>query len=216
MKTLLSFLIFLFFMNGCSMKLPPNEWQIQSSTAFESYTKNFLSDKDALANSDLKRSIEHAKSSADLSSLARVYLGACALNKAVGIDDDCEQYKAIEELIDDASLKSYYALLQMRYQDVDVNLLPKAYKGFYTVIEAEEYSKGFNELLNAPLSSQLIANALIKEHLHEAQIEQLIANASHYGYRKAVLFWLNHLEKTTLDKEKKEIVRKKIVILTKK
>lgn len=215
MRNIFYLFIVLLFMNACSMKTPPNDWQIQSSISFNSYTKNFLQGDDAIAKSDLKRAIAHAKSSADISSLARIYLGTCALNKSIGIIDTCHDYKMVEELTNDSSLKTYYAFLEMQHQDVDINLLPKQYKHFFKYISLKEYSKAISSIKDAPISSQLIAHSLIKEHLNEEQIENILDNASFYGYKKAVIYWLENLEKITTDENKKEISRKKILILTK-
>lgn len=214
MRNIFYFLTVLLFMNACSMKTPPNDWQIQSSVAFNSYTKNFLQGDDAIAKSDLKRAIAHAKSSADISSLARIYLGTCALNRSVGIIDTCHDYQIIEDLINDSSLKTYYAFLMLHYQDVDINLLPKPYKSFFKYISLKEYSKAISSIKDAPISSQIIAHSLIKEYLNEEEIENILDKASYYGYKKAVIYWLEYLEKTTTDENKKEISRKKIMILT--
>jgi hypothetical protein len=81
--------IFLLQFNGCSFKTPQNKWQFKSVNAFSAYTKNFLSAKDTLAKDDLKRAVNHAKQSANLSQLARIYLGECALNISVGLKDNC-------------------------------------------------------------------------------------------------------------------------------
>ena len=99
------------FFGACSFKTPPNQWQHKSANAFNTYVKDFMHGEDSLAKSDLKRAIKHAKKSSDLTTLARVYLGKCALNISVGIDDKCEEYKNISHLVEDEELLNYYSVI---------------------------------------------------------------------------------------------------------
>jgi hypothetical protein len=198
------------------MQLPPNQWQIQSANAFESYTKNFLAGHDAVAAGDLKRAIAHAKAGGDFESLARIYLGMCALRISVGRPDVCSEYQEIAEFTSDPSLKNYYALLQNTTDAMEPSLLPTPYKSFALHLQKNEYDSAFTSLEDAPLSSKLIGAALLKEHLDRTQVENILESASFYGYKKSVLYWLSVLEELSESTSEKEAIRKKIEILKRK
>lgn len=212
--SLITFIVLL--TSGCSTKLPPNQWQIQSAAAFESYANNFLRGYDSVAANDLRRSLEHAKAGGDFESLARIYLGMCALNISVGLQDDCGAYLEIEEFANDSSLKSYYALLQKKTDTMEPSLLPDAYKNFALHLQKEDYASAFTALEDTPISSKLIGAALLKEHLEVAQIENILQRASFYGYKKSLLYWLGVLEELSESTSEKESIRKKTEILRKK
>ncbi|MDY0121868.1 MAG: hypothetical protein RBR54_07975 [Sulfurimonas sp.] len=205
-----------YFLAGCSFQSPPNEWQYKSSNAFESYTKSFLQDKQLLAKNDLVRAQEHARMSADLTMLARVYLGKCALNRAVGIEDSCQEYLELHSLVEDRSLRSYYALLQKEMTQESIAHLPKRYHDFAYAHTSKEYNKAFESILSMePISSQLIAASLLGEHLTLEQKEKILTLSSFYGYKKASLFWLEQIKATTQDAKMIEQIEKKITILKK-
>ena len=209
--SLLAFILLLG--SGCSMQLPPNQWQIQSANAFESYTKNFLAGHDAVATGDLKRAIAHAKAGGDFESLARIYLGMCALRISVGRPDKCSEYQEIAEFTSDPSLKNYYTLLQNNTEAIEPSLLPRPYNSFAEHMQKKEYALAFASLEDAPISSKLIGAALLKEHLSIAQAENILERASFYGYKKSVLYWLGVLEELNESTSEKEAIRKKIEIL---
>lgn len=177
--------------SACSFKTPVNAWQHKSADAFHSYVKEFMSGEDNLAKDDLRRAIKHAKKSADLTSLARVYLGKCALNISVGIEDKCEEYKSISSLVDDEELSNYYAVITKTS-----TLNPD------TILDT---TKATSILLNG---------ALTKEELSDEQRAKLLKLASYHGYKKAVLFWLEESEKHTHDKSKKEFYKEKIEVIS--
>lgn len=212
-KLMISILI-LGLLSGCSFKSKPNEWKYKSINAFSSYMKNFLSSDEALAKSDLSRAIEHAKSSADLTQLSRIYLGECALNISVGIDDKCKNYKELSDLVNDKSLESYYLFIRSNIGQNDLLTLDSNYRNFSEYMIKKEYEKAKKELLNMDkISSKLLAASLIKDQLNFDEVDELIKSASFYGYKKSVIFWLKvQKSKTTLESVKKAI-DKKIKIL---
>ncbi|WP_321777383.1 hypothetical protein [Sulfurimonas sp.] len=205
----LSLLIF----NACSFKTPPNQWQYQSSNAFNSYTKNFLESNEALAKNDLSRSIKHAKKSADLTMLARVYLGECALNISVGIKDRCKSYTGISDVVKDEGLDAYYNFITL--QNIKPKNLDAKYKNFASYINNSQFKKAQLELSNInSVNSKLLCASLIKEHLDSSSREEMIKTASFHGYKKSVLFWLNEEKEKTRDEEKRIILSKKIKIMS--
>ena len=199
---------------SCSIKTPKNEWQYKSANAFSSYTKNFLSDNNALAQNDLQRAIKHAKQSADLTQLAKVYLGECALHISVGEDTKCHRYKNISELLDNKELDAYYDFITLAFKKNTIGNLPQHYKKFAIHLKNSEYTKA-NENIFAMSkeSSSLLAGALIKNHIDEKTRNHLIQTASFHGYKKAVLFYLHEKSKTLQNEKSIQDIEKKIAIL---
>lgn len=211
MKNILIILIFI--LSGCSFKTPANQAQYETVNAFSSYTKNFLSANDSIAKNDINRAISHAKKSADFNALARIYLGECALNISVGIDDNCKKYLTIKELlVDDGTLKSYYSFISSK--TVKNDKLPKIYKTFNTHLNLKEYNYAYEDILKIDNAvSQLLLASLIRKHLNKIQISKIIEIASFHGYKKSILFWLNELRNITKDESLKKRITKKIEII---
>ncbi len=210
--TLAIFLISTF--SACSFKTPPNQWQHKSINAFSSYTNNFLSSKETLAKNDLKRATEHAKSTADLSSLARIYLGVCALNISVGIDDRCLKYQDLRPTLKSDSLEAYYALLTSNTKPDNIVLLPTQYQDFAQNLLDTQYSIANEDARNIKkTTSKIFAGALLKEHIQEETIRDIIKSSSLHGYKKSVLYWLERLKHISKDKNEIEIINKKIEVI---
>ena len=214
-KFLIFFFLFLIF-SGCSFKIPQNQWQFKSANAFSSYTKNFLSAKDNIAKNDLQRAIKHAKQSADLTQLSRIYLGKCALNISLGIEDSCQEYVAMSNLVDDKELKAYYALLTYNLTKEQIELLPDDYKDYAKFLLIKDFNGVKEEILTMnKVTSKLLATALIHKSIDNDFREKILHLVSFYGYKKVVLFYLNEIGKNTKDKRKRGKIEKKISILSK-
>ena len=207
-------LLFILLLSACSFKTPQNEWQYKSANAFNSYTKNFLASNDVLAKSDLDRAIKHAKKSADLTELAKIYLGECALHISVGKSSTCREYQDISELVQSEELGAYYAFIALHVEKREIEFLPQAYREFALHVEKGEYEKAELTLLHVekPISTLLCAS-LIRERVTNETKEKMIELASFNGYKKVALFWLHELLKTTSDAKRRENIKKKISIL---
>jgi len=210
-------IISLFILSGCSLQSPVNKAQYAASNAFNSYTKNFLSDNNLIAKSELHRAINNAKLSADLDALARIYLGQCALNISVGIEDKCQNYKNIKELIDSNNLDNYCKLITLEVQDIQIDKLPITYKKFTKYLNDKNYNKAYQEILKMDSEvSQLISASLIRKYLDRNQINKIIKISSYHGYKKSNLFWLKELRNTTVDDSENKKLTKIISILESK
>jgi len=206
-------LIVILFFNACSFKTAQNMWQKKSTNAFNSYTKNFLSDNN-MAKNDLQRAIKHAKQSANLTQLARVYLGKCALNISVGIEDNCKEYLNIADVVQNNRLDAYYNFITKSLKDTQIKFLPHYYQEYSKNIERKKFRDANKNIITMPrITSTLLSGVLIKENLEDSSREKIIQLASFYGYKKAVLFWLNEEKKYTKDSKKIEYLNKKISIL---
>ena len=204
----------LLLLSACSFKSPPNQWQYKSTSAFDSYTKNFLSSNDALAKNDLSRAIKHAKNSADLTMLARVYLGECALNISVGIKDRCEDYKSIKDLVNSEKLDAYYNFITLNLGEAQLLQLDSAYKDFASYLSKKDFINAENEIsgISKP-TSKLLAASLMRTSLSTKTRQEIIDVASFYGYKKSVLFWLNEAKENSTNKSERKSLAKKISIL---
>jgi len=209
--SILFFTLLLF--NACSFKQPPNDWQYKSASAFESYTKNFLSSHDRIAEADLKRAINHAKDGADLKTLSHIYLAKCALNISVGIKDKCKEFQEISTLQKDTATDAYFSFIQLK-DDYDISKLDRSYQSFASKLKLQDYKAANKAILKiSKPTSKLLAAALIRDRLTVQTREQMINTASYYGYKKSALFWLNEkLVYTEDDKEKERLIKKIQVI----
>jgi len=211
-KYLLFISILLF--TSCSFKTPPNLWQHKSANAFHSYTQDFLSKNDNMATNDLQRAIKHAKQSADLTQLARVYLGKCALNISVGVEDSCQEYLNIADVVQSDRLDAYYSFITKSIVDKQIDFLPQYYQEYIKNIKKKDFIEANKNILSMPkITSTLLCAVLIKENLEQDSRAKITKLASFYGYKKAVLFWLNEQKKYTQDRKEKEYLEKKISIL---
>ena len=207
-------LLFLLFSGGCSFKSPPNAWQYKSTQSFESYKQNFLKGNDFLAAHDLKKAIKEAKSSSDLSQLASVYLGKCALNKAVGLTDNCKEFQKLQTLVPSKKVLHYYLFLQKDFTRLDPALLPSRYENFAKALKNKDIEQA-NETLQKMKdpTSMMLALSLLGKNTTKKSIETALQKASFYGYKKGVLHLLREIEKREEDPNKKAVLKKKIEIL---
>jgi len=199
MKKSLIFIAFITFFVGCSTSTPPNQWQYKSTTAFNSYKENFLKQNLVVAQADLKRSIKHAKMSADLTQLATIYLSECALKTAVSTSiQRCDNYKKIQPLVQNRSLDAYFNFLQK--EETNVELLPS------------EYRKSLFNI--AKPTSFFVKASLMQESLTELEMNKVLNKASLYGYKQVVFFWLKKISKITKNSIKRKNIMMKILILS--
>ncbi len=215
-KIFIYFSLSLFFV-GCSFKTPPNQWQYNSTNAFEAYKQDFLSSNDAAAKNDFNRATKHAKVSSDLRTLSRIYLGECALHISVGQEDECKKFKDIKDVVNDPFLNAYYSFITYQLKKEQIPLLPQIYQDFVGHVENLEYEEANEAILKMDeVTSQLLAASLLKENLNNETRNKMIEVSSFHGYKKALIFWLNETKNSTLDENKKAEISKKISILNSK
>lgn len=214
MIKLFSYSIILFLFSACSFETAPNEWQHKSINAFDAYQKNFLSSNDSSAKNDLSRAIKHAKSSDDLTTLARIYLGECALNISVGVGDKCDDYSKISSLTEDKTLDSYFLFISSKSSDESIKLLPKHYQNFSHYLKEQDYKKANESLkgIEEP-TSIFLCGAILDRHIDDESIEKIIKVASLYGYKKVILYWLNIKKDRTTDLIEKSRIAQKISVI---
>lgn len=214
MKNIILFIALILLFSGCSFKSPDNAWQLKSSSAFESYTKNFLYGYINLAKNDLDRAVKHAKMSSDFTTLARIYLGECALNISVGIQDECENYITISEVVQDKYLDAYYAFITSTLEKKQIVFLPEIYQEFALTLQNLDINSASKEILKMnKITSKLLSAAIIKDKLSITTIQSILKSASFHGYKRIVIYWLKILQEKTIDKNEKKIIIKKLSVL---
>jgi len=190
-------------------------WQYSSAQSFESYKQNLLKGNKTLAKHDLKEAIKYAKSSADLSQLASIYLGKCALNKALGREDNCKEFKKIEPLITSIKLKNYYLFIQKDIDAVDTEYLPTKYQDFAKALQNGN-TKRANEVIlqiEDPIS-QMITLSLLDKKATKRSLKTTLQNVSFYGYKEGVLYLLKELLKKEKNPTKRAVIKQKLTILS--
>ena len=208
-------LLSILYISACSFKTPPDEWQRKSTTAFNSYSQNFLKANNILADNDLKKAIKHAKQSANLLQLGKIYLGECALNISAGASHECNSFREISSLTNDKTLDAYYSFITLTIKEKQINQLPKRYREFATFLIQKNFKKANREIFEIKeVSSSLLCASLIKEHLTSDSRKKILKLSSFYGYKKIVLFWLNELKKHEKDKSELQKIETKISILS--
>jgi hypothetical protein len=200
---------------GCSFQPDPNLWQKRSTTAFNNYQKDFLENNMLLAKSDLNRAVDNAKMSANLTQLAKIYLGECALNISVGESNECKKYQNVESLVNRKELNAYYHLLRGSLGVDDIENLPKSYQRFATALLEKNYVKANREVfVFKRATSSLLSAQLLGDKLESKSRVKVLELASYYGYKKSVLFWLKESKKYVKSENELENICKKISILT--
>ncbi len=202
MKTVILFIAL--FLVGCSLKNEtPDIWKKDTSNSFDSYKQYYLEGKTRLASVSLKRALDSAKRSADLKPLAKVYLGVCALHVAVLINDKCEEYVELLDVLDkNDSSKSYYYMIENRFNKVNVDNLPQQYKSFAKQMKVKNYKNAKKEMKKMEnTSSLLVAASLIKKDLNAKDIDLIIDRLSLYGYKKPIIRWLKYSKHINSHKE---------------
>jgi len=192
MKTLLILLLLIF--QGCSFKSPQNKWQYESTAAFTSYTKNYLQSNDTIAKNDLKRAISHATKSADLTQLATIYLGECALHVSVGKKDKCERYDAIAPLVKNQYLNAYKHFINKKFTDPSIQQLEDEKQTFAALMRQQKAQAVNTFVINSfdkPKSAYLYA-ALAESFISLHTADRLIDLASYNGDKKIAIFWLKY------------------------
>lgn len=215
MKTVL-FVFLILFVSGCSTKSPPNRWQYQTNASYKSFERYYLENNTDMAAIEFSRARSYATQSADLSTLARIELSRCGLKFAMLEPFSCKEYENLIHLTQDSELQAYYELLDGKISQESIATLPTQYQAFVSSMHRNneiEMNREINKI--TPLTSRMIAAAMVIEHLDDPTIEGIIADASYLGYKHAVIVWMNVLIQRTSDQNKRKILREKVNILIK-
>lgn len=212
---LLIYIVFIVFVSGCSTKTPSNNWQYQSKNSYKNFERYYLENQTDLAAIEFSHARSYATQSADLTTLARIELSKCALKVAVLEPFSCKEYEDLRLITHDNELEAYYALLSKNTQQITISNLPPQYHRFASSLiknDSENINTDISDI--TPLTSRMIAASIAVDSVNEATINKIIADASYLGYKHAVMKWLNLLIERTSEQDKREILIKKLNILT--
>ena len=208
-------LLFFALLSACSFQQPQNAWQYKAVTAFEKYQDYYLENRAILADSERKKAINFAKQSAHLNTLARVYLGDCAIQFAALNKSDCSAYQKVAPLIDDPELSAYFHLLSGQLSQTDISQLPENYRGFARTLLQKSTARLQDEILLIPeLTSRLIAASIAKPSLNLNIIRTLIDQTALRGYQLASIRWMTYLAEITPDPHESQQLKDKIALMT--
>lgn len=195
-------------LGGCSFKQPQNKWELNAINAAQAYQKNFLSSYDVAAKKDLQRAVAHAKKSANLQTLAKIYLTKCAMQVSVLKDPTCSDFTKLQKVIQNSQLSAYKAFLMRNIAQEQIELLPKRYHKFAASLLKDDMNQTIKAMQNIEdIHSRFIAAALIKEALDSKQIDAIINLSSHRGYDKITKAWLAYKYKKFGDEKAKKILQ---------
>lgn len=216
MKTFILSLLTLMTFLGCSTTQPKNRWQYQATSSLNAYTQHYLEGNELRAKTDLARARHEASKSARLHTLIDIELSACAMHISVLEADSCEKASELLALEPEPSQLAYLNLLNKKLSPVQIQDLPQQYRDFASALLNKDTLAFNNDVKNMqPLSSRLLASALIKEHLSEENLRGLIEELSYHGYKRALLAWLKlQIEKEDDPKRKENLMSKLKVLIS--
>ncbi len=214
MKTPILSVLALIILSGCSSAQPKNRWQYQATSSLNAYTQHFLEGNILRAKSDLAHARKEASKSARLHTLIDIELSVCAMHTSVLEPDACEKASELLALEPEPSRQAYLDLLNNKLSPLQIQDLPQQYQEFATALLSKDTTALNDDIKTMqPLSSRLLASALIKEQLNQENLQDLIDKLSYYGYKRALLAWMKLQVEKEEDVQRKEKLVQKLKIL---
>ena len=204
-----SVLIFCLLLAGCGTSKPVPDWLNASYNQLESYKKSFLSGREKIAAVQFKGVLIEIKKSGDLEVLARTHLIRMALQTAVLEDMEEGEYLKINDVHPSLQNHTFYAFLKGGTSQVDENLLPGQYLGFYRTIKRDAGAADcLQEIgkMEDSLSQLVALGVLVRlRHYDESVLKKAVDISSAQGWKKALLAYLEKLQ--NYYEEKKETAK---------
>jgi len=204
---------------GCSAKAVP-EWRTTSFNSLEQYKTCFLSGKDSLATLHFQRAIDEIKSSGDLSLLMTAYLSRSALQIAVLETPAQRDYLETAKAAPEEELKNYYLLLEGKFDQIEIIMLPPSYQDLAAALEKGEKAdvSGAVGAIHDDLSRLIATGLAVRYRMEdEALLTGAVDLASAHGWRKPLLIYLDRLKtyyRKNQNRDQEEKIRLKMEILT--
>lgn len=214
MKIYFHVIVAVFFLQSCSSTTPINNWQFQAASSLNSYTKYFLEGDMARAKTKLHHAREEASKSINLFTLINIELSVCANEISVLKSTSCQKASELLLLDTEPMQLAYLSLLRRQVSAGMIQDLPSQYKDFALALLHKD-NKKLNSIVShiQPLSSRLLASALIKERLTASNRKVLIEEISYNGYKTALLAWLEFDIRKEDNVNNKQRLEKKLKIL---
>lgn len=180
---------------GCMGGDPPGpEWRIRAAEASESYYTAVLTGRAARAEASLRRAMEAASRSDNLTSLARVHLGRAAIQVALRREPDLERPKKLIALAgEDPELAAYRRFLAGRPEAGDGSHLPKALAAPARHLRADEPGALAESItgIDSPRRRVVAAAVAHRRYPHrKIFVDAAVDAASDEGWRAVLLTWL--------------------------
>lgn len=196
MKKIVYLLTFSILLLGCGSKQVP-DWTKASFNQLENYKKNYLSGKEQSAELYFNKAIDEIKKSGDLEILARAYLTQYAVHVAVIEAFDDGEYLRIDALQPVLQNRNFYNFLKGSFDTVDERLLPQQYDGFLRAFRKGKIEDIAHEIsrIEDPLSKLIAVGLLVKKNTYDEGVLKIaIDTASHNGWKRALLVYLDKLQ----------------------
>ena len=206
--------ILVLLLQACSSPQPKNSWQYQATTSLNNYTKHFLEGNTLRAKADLSHARKKASHSANLGTLIDIELTACAMQLSVLKSYPCQNASDLLVLEPSSPKQAYLDLMQGKLTTQQIEHLPSQYQDFALAYVENDIS-ALNKTVSKikPLTSRILASALIKDKIDAENVAQLIDTLSYYGYKAPLLSWMKHQMNHEEDKQKKMKIKAKIEVL---
>ena len=194
MKRLLGPALIVFLLTGCMGGPPPGpEWRMRAAEATEAYYNAVLTGNSQRAGSSLRRALEAASRSDDLTSLARVHLGRAAMQVALRREPDFDRADELVAITGDPGLAAYRRFLAGAPEAGVSDRLPQALAAPARHLKAGE-PRALADSIAAMESPrrQVVAAAVAHRRFsnRRAFADAAVAAASAEGWRKVLLTWL--------------------------
>ena len=188
MKTLLA-LACLVMLTACSSGPPPPDWKTDAADLIERYQKHALLGENTLAERYFQQAVGATGGAGRVAETARLWLVRCATRRAMLIDDACAEYAELASIAPNAADHAYYQFLTLRWEAVDVGLLPSQHRDL--VRAPADKRRHIVGRIEDPLARLLDASLLVMRQEADATTLALAAEtASERGWRLPLLTYL--------------------------
>ena len=197
MKKLFFFLLPLLLLTGCGAK-PAPLWISSGHKQLESFKQDFLTGRDSsITESHFRKAVEEIKKGGDADLLGKAWLTRMALQVAVREELEEGEYLKIESVEPVPANRNFYLLLKGDTGQVDVSLLPEAYRPFWKAFLSRDATKAAASIaaIEDPIP-RLIASGLAVSHRleNDAILRTAVETASRNGWKRALSAWLERLQ----------------------
>jgi hypothetical protein len=194
MKTPLA-LAGLILLSACSSGgPPPPDWKTDAADLIARYQKHALLGENTLAEHYFQQAISATGGAGRVTETARLWLVHCATRRAMLIDDACAEYRELADLAPNAVNHAYYQFVTLRWDDLDVALLPAQHHDLVRASTPKRQA-ALAEITD-PLARLLDASLLVmRQEANAATLSLAAETASEQGWRQPLLTYLKLQQK---------------------
>lgn len=194
MKSLLA-LAALLLLSACgSGGPPPPDWKTDAADLIERYKKHALRGENSLAERYFQQAVAATGGAGRVTDTARLWLVRCATRRAMLVDDACAEYADLARHEPDAADQAYYRFLTLRWDAVDIALLPAQHRELVRASPAARLA--MPSKMGDPLARLLGASLLVlRQEADAATLALATETASSQGWRQPLLTYLKLQEK---------------------